>query len=87
MFQAAGDLGLGDEPLAADGILRVRLLNLFESHPPVQLGILGSENLSQSSRRVRPERPISRSSADLRAVALEAVFASFVREYSIHEIT
>ena len=55
VLQPAGDLGLGDEPLAADGIVGVLLEDLLQRHLAVQLGIQGHEHLAQPAARVRPQ--------------------------------
>ena len=56
VFQATGDLGLGDEPLTADGVVGVPLEDLFQGHLAVQLGIEGHEHLAQTAARMRPEQ-------------------------------
>ena len=45
VLQCAGDLGLGDEPLAADGVVGMLFEDLLERHLAVQLGIEGDEHL------------------------------------------
>ena len=56
VLQSAGDLGLGDEPLAADRVVGVLLENLLERHLTVQLGIQGHEHLAQTAARMWPEQ-------------------------------
>ena len=55
MLQSPGDLGLGDEPLAADRVVGVLLEDLLQRHLAVQLGIEGHEHLAQPAARVRPQ--------------------------------
>ncbi len=55
VFQPAGDLGLGDEPLAADGVVGVLLQYLLHRHLAMQLVIQRHEHGAQTAPRVRPE--------------------------------
>jgi hypothetical protein len=55
MLQSDGDLGLGDEPLAADRIVGAPLEDLLQRHLAVQLGIEGDEHLAQAAAHMRPE--------------------------------
>src|SRR5262249_27252486 len=56
VLQAAGELGLGDEPLAADRVVGVPLEDLLERHLAVELGIEGDEDLAQAAPCMRPEQ-------------------------------
>ena len=70
MFEVAGDLGLGDEPFSTVRIRRVHLLNLFEGHAAVQVGILRREDLSQAPGGVQPERLIAHAGAAIHHLGL-----------------
>ena len=55
MLQPAGDLGLEQEPLAADRVVGVRVEDLLEGHLAVQLGVQGHEDGAQAAAGMRPE--------------------------------
>ncbi len=55
VFQAAGDLGLDQEPLAAGRVVGVVVEDLLERHLAVQLGVQGHEHRPQSAAGMRPE--------------------------------
>ena len=55
VLQPAGDLGLGDEPLAAGRVVGVLLEDLLECHLAVQLGVQGDEHRAQPAPGVRPQ--------------------------------
>ena len=55
MLQPAGDLGLEQEPLAADGVVGVMVEDLLERHLAVQLGVERHEHRPQPAPGVRPE--------------------------------
>ncbi len=56
VLQSAGDLGLGDEPLAADRVVGVLLEDLLQRHLAVQLAVERHEHLAKPAARVRPEQ-------------------------------
>ncbi len=56
VLQSSGDLGLGDEPLAAERVVGVLLEDLLERHLAVQLDIQRHEHLAQPAPRVRPQQ-------------------------------
>ena len=60
MLQIAGNLRLGDKPIATDRVFRVPGLNLLERDPAMQLGVLGQEDLSQPPFGMSPENLIAR---------------------------
>ena len=55
VLQPAGDLGLGDEPLAADGVVGVLFEDLLECHLAVQLAVERHEDGAQAAPRMRPQ--------------------------------
>ena len=55
VLEPAGDLGLGDEPLAADRVVGVLLEDLLERHLAVQLAVERHEHRAQPAPRMRPE--------------------------------
>ena len=55
MLQAAGDLGLEQEPGAADRVVGVAVEDLLQRHLAVQLGVEGDEDLAQAALGVGPE--------------------------------
>ena len=55
MLQPAGDLGLQQEPLAADRVVGVVVEDLLERHLAVQLGVERDEDGAQAAPGVRPE--------------------------------
>ncbi len=57
MLQSAGDLGLGEEPLAADRVVGMGFEDLLERHLAVQLVIQRHEHLAQPAAGMRSEHP------------------------------
>ena len=57
VLQAAGDLGLDQEPGAAVGVVGVVVEDLLEGDLAVQLGVEGDEDLAQAALGVGPEDP------------------------------
>ena len=55
MLQAAGDLGLEEEPLAADRVVGVVVEDLLEGHLAVQLAVQRHEDGAQAAPGVGPE--------------------------------
>ena len=55
VLQAAGNLGLGDEPMPADGVVGVLLEDLLQCHFAVQLAIERHEDGPQTAPRMRPQ--------------------------------
>ena len=55
VLQPAGDLGLGDEPLAADRVVGVLLEDLLQRHLAVQLAVERHEHRAQAAPRMRPQ--------------------------------
>ena len=55
VLQPAGDLGLEQEPLAADRVVGVVVEDLLERHLAVQLGVEGDEDGAQAAPGVGPE--------------------------------
>ena len=55
MLQAAGDLGLDDEPGPAVGVVGVVRLDLLERDLAVELGVLGDEDLAHPAPGMGPE--------------------------------
>ena len=55
VLEPAGDLGLGDEPLPADGVVGVLLEDLLERHLAVQLAVERHEDGAQAALGMRPE--------------------------------
>ena len=55
VLEPAGDLGLGDEPLPADGVVGVLLEDLLERHLAVQLAVERHEDGAQAASGMRPE--------------------------------
>ena len=55
VLQPAGDLGLQEEPLAADRVVGVVVEDLLERHLAVQLGVEGHEDGAQAAPGVGPE--------------------------------
>jgi hypothetical protein len=61
VLQVAGNLGLGDKPLAANPVSCVFRLNFFERDSAMQLAVLGKEDFAEPSLGVRPKHLITRS--------------------------
>ena len=55
VLEAAGDLGLDEEPLAADRVVGVMVEDLLERHLAVQLAIEGHEDGPQGASGMGPE--------------------------------
>ena len=55
VFQAAGDLGLDDEPLSAYRVVGVVVEDLLQGHLAVQLAIERHEDGPETAPGVRPE--------------------------------
>ena len=55
VFQPAGDLGLEQEPLAADRVVGVVVEDLLQGHLAIQLGVQRHEDGPQAAPGVRPE--------------------------------
>ena len=55
MLQAAGDLGLDQEPSAADRVVGVGVEDLLERDLAVELGVEGDEDGAQAAPGVGPE--------------------------------
>ncbi len=55
VFEPAGDLGLGDEPLTAQGVVGVPLEDLLQGHLAVQLAVERHENHPQPAPCMRPQ--------------------------------
>ena len=55
VFQPAGDLGLHQEPLAADGVVGVIVEDLLQGHLAVQLAVERHEDSPQAAARVGPQ--------------------------------
>ena len=79
MLQPAGDLGLDQEPLAADGVVGVLVEDLLERHLAVELGIQGHKNGAQAALGVGPQhaKPLARGGGRPERVAGRAVGVGF----------
>ena len=55
VLQPAGDLGLGDEPLAADRVVGVLLQDLFQRHLAVQLAVERDEDGAEAAPGMGPQ--------------------------------
>jgi hypothetical protein len=55
MFQAAGDLGLEEEPSAALRIVGVLVLDFLQGDLSMQFGIFGNEHFTQTAFGVTPK--------------------------------
>ena len=55
VLQPSRDLGLDEEPLAADGVVGVAVEDPLDRHFPVELAVQAHEHRAQTALRMRPE--------------------------------